>query len=625
VPQYLLEANMDYPLHQLSPDKFQALVCALAVKVLGPGIQVYGFGPDGHRDFTFDGRVRFPYSGDQWDGYGIGQVKHRQYPDRDLEYRTTGGKTDAEWAVTELVRELKALASDTRQVRKPDYYIFVTNVRLTGIPGKGGMDRVNQTFERFEDDLHLKGWHVWDYHKICNLLDAIPDVLSSYLPWPIPPKPPLTPPSRVCGNAAPAFASNTDRESLRSIVEMACVILRCDQISLMDKGVPPISAELRQYEGGFSKSTIGIAAPLFGVHTTDLIRWQGGVTTSSLVGSALWCFERRYFGIADPGALDYLRLLKTAALSAQAVDGGFGTLVQTRDTPAPQPHSSLRHTASLLSMAVEVGAPQETINRALHYLGIPAADHGSTPIAGLRLGAYCEDACPALALAWIHRALSVLSDHQLVEDSWCAAEQKKIAGLLASIDDATRPYWSPYAKSANAGFWTSLTALLLCPDLVRFDAGKTRVSLLLADIQRYLSSEGLPAYRGAREADIGMTALLALAFHTTLDPMAPTGGDDQTLSALLNAVVTLSSEVGSFQDTWSETLYPLLNLAPVLGLTARPGRKEQLELLIGSLSDPEEPRASDPAVVATLRSLPAVFMPVLKRINNSYQEAVYPT
>lgn len=47
----------DYQLEELSPRSFEQLAVVLALKVIGPGLQVYGSGPDGGREATFDGRI----------------------------------------------------------------------------------------------------------------------------------------------------------------------------------------------------------------------------------------------------------------------------------------------------------------------------------------------------------------------------------------------------------------------------------------------------------------------------------------------------------------------------------------------------------------------------------------
>ena len=72
------EQLTDYDLSQLSSRSFEQLLQALAAKVLGPGVGVFGDGPDGGREATFHGKVPYPYDDDSWEGYGVLQAKFRQ-------------------------------------------------------------------------------------------------------------------------------------------------------------------------------------------------------------------------------------------------------------------------------------------------------------------------------------------------------------------------------------------------------------------------------------------------------------------------------------------------------------------------------------------------------------------
>ena len=61
---------MDYDLTRLGEREFEHLSQALAVRVLGNGVRIFGDGPDGGREATFEGRMRFPEPGQVWSGYG---------------------------------------------------------------------------------------------------------------------------------------------------------------------------------------------------------------------------------------------------------------------------------------------------------------------------------------------------------------------------------------------------------------------------------------------------------------------------------------------------------------------------------------------------------------------------
>jgi len=164
---------MDYDFSRLSTRSFEQLIQALAVAVIGPGVVVFGDGPDGGREATFDGYVSFPDPADPWDGYGVVQAKFRQ----------RGQPKDGDWALAELKKELEKFTDATRQLRKPDYYLFATNVVLTPVAEKGGKDKLMAYFESQRDTLGLKDYRIWDYDQLCVLLDNHTDVRTAYAAW----------------------------------------------------------------------------------------------------------------------------------------------------------------------------------------------------------------------------------------------------------------------------------------------------------------------------------------------------------------------------------------------------------------------------------------------------------
>lgn len=166
---------MDYDLNRLGEREFEQLTQALALKVLGPGIEVFGDGPDGGREATFEGRVSFPEPDPvgPWDGYGVVQAK--------FHYRPRNTSEEATWLKGELTKEFDAwLKPDSKRGRRPEYFLAVTNVTLSGKSGTGGIDSVKDLFNRYTPKLGLKGWHVWHYAKVCRLLDAHPEIARRY-------------------------------------------------------------------------------------------------------------------------------------------------------------------------------------------------------------------------------------------------------------------------------------------------------------------------------------------------------------------------------------------------------------------------------------------------------------
>ena len=114
----------DYDLTGLSSRSFEHMVQALACNILGPGIVVFGDGPDGGREATFRGKLSgFPSPGESWDGYVVVQAKFCQRP-------KGKPKEDGKWAQNQLRKELQAFAKSESDRQRPQYYIFVTNVVL---------------------------------------------------------------------------------------------------------------------------------------------------------------------------------------------------------------------------------------------------------------------------------------------------------------------------------------------------------------------------------------------------------------------------------------------------------------------------------------------------------------
>jgi hypothetical protein len=142
---------MEYDLARLGWREFEHLAQTIAMKVLGPGISVFGKGPDGGREATFTGPVNFPSPpADAWDGYGVLQAKYKE--------RLTDN--DNPWFLSELGKEIKVWLDEDSARRKhgtlPDYLIVVTNVTLSSTAGTGGIDRANKFLQEKAAELGLK-------------------------------------------------------------------------------------------------------------------------------------------------------------------------------------------------------------------------------------------------------------------------------------------------------------------------------------------------------------------------------------------------------------------------------------------------------------------------------------
>ncbi|MGW5049798.1 hypothetical protein [Actinokineospora sp. NPDC004072] len=139
---------MRYDLTRLGAQEFEEMSQALAIAVLGGAVSVFGSGPDGGREATFEGLMRYPQpepATGPWDGYGVLQAKFRRTAAR------TGPDTD--WFLGEVRKELNSwIHPNTGRVKRgrlPQYLIFTTNVVLSPDPGRGGIDRVEKLIRHY--------------------------------------------------------------------------------------------------------------------------------------------------------------------------------------------------------------------------------------------------------------------------------------------------------------------------------------------------------------------------------------------------------------------------------------------------------------------------------------------
>ena len=67
-----------------------------------------------------------------------------------------------------------------RNLPKPDYYIFVTNVVLTPAQSTGSKDKLAALMNTYQSLLGIKGWDVWDFDKLCRFLDVYESIRHCY-------------------------------------------------------------------------------------------------------------------------------------------------------------------------------------------------------------------------------------------------------------------------------------------------------------------------------------------------------------------------------------------------------------------------------------------------------------
>ncbi|QIJ76950.1 hypothetical protein GU700_21635 [Methylobacterium sp. NI91] len=116
---------MGYDFTKLGSKLFEELVQAIALKALGNGTVIYGSGPDGAREATFQGKVPFPSETENWDGYIVVQAKYREKNDTK--------QSDAAWLINQLKSEAKKFTSTAKNLKRPQFYIIATNVDLSSV------------------------------------------------------------------------------------------------------------------------------------------------------------------------------------------------------------------------------------------------------------------------------------------------------------------------------------------------------------------------------------------------------------------------------------------------------------------------------------------------------------
>ena len=108
-----------------------------------------------------------------WNGYGVVQAK--------FHYRPRDASEGASWLKNQLKREFDMwLDPASGRGRRPEYFLAVSNVVLSGSTGAGGVDSVKNMIARYKPKLGLKGWQVWGYDKLCRLLENNSDIASRY-------------------------------------------------------------------------------------------------------------------------------------------------------------------------------------------------------------------------------------------------------------------------------------------------------------------------------------------------------------------------------------------------------------------------------------------------------------
>lgn len=160
---------------------FEKLVRTLSLKEFGTAGVVFPTGPDGARDFTFDGNIK-PYEAQGWNGYLVLQAKFKE--------KIGTNAQNVSWLKSQLKAEFKKFNSTKTNLKKPEYYIIASNIPLTGADGssegktrKGGYTKIQEELQSLASNLGIKGFDIWPADKIEELLKIHNEIRRSYSAW----------------------------------------------------------------------------------------------------------------------------------------------------------------------------------------------------------------------------------------------------------------------------------------------------------------------------------------------------------------------------------------------------------------------------------------------------------
>ncbi|MEV6528307.1 hypothetical protein AB0M86_01735 [Streptomyces sp. NPDC051639] len=170
---------MRFDLYNLGPREFENLTQAITSAELGPFVTLFGPGPDGGREATFD-KVS-PITGassSEWEGIGVLQAKYKETP--------ASPREEATWLISEIRKEFKQWRNSPNRTERPDFILFATNVTLSAVPRTGGVDRVSKVIAGECRSLGITSWAVWHSENIHRFLEIHDGIRTSYSAWILP-------------------------------------------------------------------------------------------------------------------------------------------------------------------------------------------------------------------------------------------------------------------------------------------------------------------------------------------------------------------------------------------------------------------------------------------------------
>lgn len=161
---------MSYTLSKLGAGNFEHLVQSLCKKILGEGVSIFGSGPDGQREATFQGRAPYPSEQECWDGYWVIQAKFKEPNTKTADYL---------WLKTCFEDEMGNFQTKKNVGKKiPDNYLFFTNIVLTPQLEKGIKDKIDALAKNYNN--LIPNIHVIGADDINRFLEGHRDIAVSY-------------------------------------------------------------------------------------------------------------------------------------------------------------------------------------------------------------------------------------------------------------------------------------------------------------------------------------------------------------------------------------------------------------------------------------------------------------
>ncbi|WP_159024897.1 NACHT domain-containing protein [Streptomyces sp. CB01373] len=170
---------MRFDLYNLGPREFENLTQAITSAELGPFVTLFGPGPDGGREATFESSSPITgASSSEWNGLGVLQAKYKETP--------ASPREEATWLISEIRKEFKQWRTSSNRIELPDFILFATNVTLSAVPRTGGVDRVTKVMREECRRLGITGWAVWHSENIHRFLEIHDGIRTSYSAWILP-------------------------------------------------------------------------------------------------------------------------------------------------------------------------------------------------------------------------------------------------------------------------------------------------------------------------------------------------------------------------------------------------------------------------------------------------------